>query len=150
MPAGPSEVFVASNNINNSELIAADLLSQLEHGNDSKAVLCSSSNELIDFVKKDIAHQVNSLSRLSILKESIKNISYIYAKDTDKMISVINESAPEHLILMDDSYVNMIPYINNVLRRFARTPYPLNHLEIMHLVQIMSFQQMERQRYIQD
>jgi len=113
MPAGPSEVFVASNNINNSELIAADLLSQLEHGKDSKAVLCSSSNELIDFVKKDIAHQVNSLSRLSILKESIKNISYIYAKDTDKMISVINESAPEHLILMDDSYVNMIPYINN-------------------------------------
>lgn len=113
MPAGPSEVFVASNNINNSELIAADLLSQLEHGNDSKAVLCSSSNELMDLVKKNIAYQVNSLSRVSILEKSIKNITYIYAKDTEKMINAINESAPEHLILMDDNYVNMIPYINN-------------------------------------
>ncbi len=113
MPAGPSEVYVVSNDIEKLDIIAADLLSQLEHSSDAKGILISQNKEVLLAIKNEINKQKKALSRQDILNESLKNIYLVKAKNAKEIINFINDNAPEHLILLDDDFSKFIPYINN-------------------------------------
>jgi len=113
MPAGPSEVYVVSDDENKTDIIASDLLSQLEHSKDAKAVLVSKNKSLIRNISKEIDLQKNSLNRQNILKSSQKNIYLVNAASDQQIIDFININAPEHLILLDEDFSKIVPYINN-------------------------------------
>ena len=113
MPAGPSEVYVVSNDKNKIDIIASDLLSQLEHSKDAKAVLVSKNKSLIKNISDEINLQKKSLSRQEILQSSINNIYLVNASDDQQVIDFININAPEHLILLDNDFSKIAPYINN-------------------------------------
>jgi histidinol dehydrogenase len=113
MPAGPSEVYVVSNDKNKIDIIASDLLSQLEHSKDAKAVLISKNKSLIKNISDEINLQKKSLSRQEILQSSINNIYLVNASDDQQVIDFININAPEHLILLDNDFSKIAPYINN-------------------------------------
>ena len=113
MPAGPSEVYVVSDDENKTDIIASDLLSQLEHSQDAKAVLVSKNKSLIRNISKEIDLQKNLLNRQNILKSSQKNIYLVNAANDQQIIDFININAPEHLILLDEDFSKIAPYINN-------------------------------------
>ena len=113
MPAGPSEVYVVSNDENKLDIIASDLLSQLEHSKDAKAVLISQNKSLIKNISSEINIQNNALNRQEILKSSINNIYLVNASSDQQVIDFININAPEHLILLDNDFSKIAPYINN-------------------------------------
>ena len=113
MPAGPSEVYVVSDDLKKAEIIASDLLSQLEHSSDAKAVLISKNKELLKDIKLFLSEQKQLLSRQSILNKSINNVYLIKAKNDNEVIDFINDNAPEHLILLDDDFAKIAPSINN-------------------------------------
>ena len=113
MPAGPSEVYVVSDDINKAEIIASDLLSQLEHSSDAKAVLISKNEKLLKNIKLSLSKQKRSLSRQSILIKSINNLYLVKAKNDKEVVDFINDNAPEHLILLDDDFAKITPQINN-------------------------------------
>ena len=113
MPAGPSEVYVVSDDISKIDIIASDLLSQLEHSIDAKAVLISKNNTLIKTISDEINLQSKLLTRQDILKQSLNNIYLVNAKNDQLIIDFINNNAPEHLILLDDDFSKIIPHINN-------------------------------------
>lgn len=112
MPAGPSEVMIVADTAANPVFIAADLLSQAEHGADSQVVLLSDSEELIDGVETEINAQLKELSREDIAAASLKYAKLIRV-DSDQFISVINEYAPEHLILSTRDNEKLINGIRN-------------------------------------
>jgi histidinol dehydrogenase len=99
MPAGPSEVLVYADGQANPAFIAADLLSQAEHGTDSQVVLVTNSNELIAKVSKEIDAQVKNLPRQEIAQECLKNSLFIQFDDLNSGFDFINAYAPEHLII---------------------------------------------------
>ena len=113
MPAGPSEVYVVSDDISKVDIIASDLLSQLEHSIDAKAVLISKNNTLIKNISDEIYLQSKLLTRQDILKQSLNNIYLVNAENDQLIIDFINNNAPEHLILLDDDFSKIIPHINN-------------------------------------
>jgi len=113
MPAGPSEVYVVSNDENKLDIIASDLLSQLEHSKDAKAVLISQNKYVIKNISNEINLQNNSLNRQEILQSSINNIYLVDASSDQQVIDFININAPEHLILLDSDFSKIAPYINN-------------------------------------
>ena len=113
MPAGPSEVYVVSDDQKKSKFIAADLLSQLEHGTDAHAVVVSKNKKLLDIIKKELEIQLDNLKRKDILKLSTKNTYFVKASSDKQLINFINENAPEHLILMDDNFLINTPKIIN-------------------------------------
>ena len=113
MPAGPSEVYVYSDDEKKVDIIASDLLSQLEHSVDAKAVLISKNELLLDSIKSEIKQQKIDLKRQSILDKSLKNIYLVKAKNNQEIISFINDNAPEHLILLDNNFSKIAPFINN-------------------------------------
>lgn len=113
MPAGPSEVYVVSDDVSKIDIIASDLLSQLEHSIDAKAVLISKNNTLINNISDEINLQSKLLTRQDILKQSLNNIYLVNAENDQLIIDFINNNAPEHLILLDDDFSKIIPHINN-------------------------------------
>ena len=113
MPAGPSEVYIVSNDENKLDIIASDLLSQLEHSKDAKAVLISQNKSVIKNIFHEINLQNNSLARQEILQSSINNIYLVDASNDQQVIDFININAPEHLILLDNDFSKIAPYINN-------------------------------------
>ena len=113
MPAGPSEVYVVSNDENKLDIIASDLLSQLEHSKDAKAVLISQNKSVIKNISNEINIQNNVLNRQEILQSSINNIYLVKASCDQQVIDFININAPEHLILLDNDFSKIAPYINN-------------------------------------
>jgi histidinol dehydrogenase len=98
MPAGPSEVLVVADSFANPEFVAADLLSQAEHGRDSQVVLVAFSPEVVEKVKAGIERQLNDLPRKEIAKEALGN-SLAVVLDPEDAMDFVNEYAPEHLIL---------------------------------------------------
>lgn len=98
MPAGPSEVLVVADSSANPSFVAADLLSQAEHGKDSQVVLVTSSKDIVEKVQNEIGKQLNDLPRRDIAKEALSNSLAIVLQDADIM-DFVNEYAPEHLIL---------------------------------------------------
>ncbi len=113
MPAGPSEVEVLADNSANPAFVAADLLSQAEHGIDSQAVLITTSEELIEKVCTEVESQLAQLPRKEIAAKSLDNSKLILVKDMDEAISMTNEYAPEHLIIETANYMEVAEQITN-------------------------------------
>ncbi len=99
MPAGPSEVFVIADSAADPSYLAADLLSQAEHGTDSQVILATTNSELVPTVLKEIERQVSQLPRKDIAIEALANSLAIVFAFTNDMIDFTNEFAPEHLII---------------------------------------------------
>jgi len=99
MPAGPSEVLVIADQNANPVYLAADLLSQAEHGPDSQVVLATTDSEMITSVLKEIEVQVEQLPRKQMAREALANSLAIVFKSSDELIDFVNEYAPEHLII---------------------------------------------------
>ena len=113
LPAGPSEVMIVSNDIEKASIAAADALSQLEHDPDSRAFIISSNLKILKKIKTSVNEQMQQLSRQSVLKQSIENLLLIKAKSFKDTLVLINDCAPEHLILLDDDYSKYLVEVNN-------------------------------------
>jgi histidinol dehydrogenase len=99
MPAGPSEVLVVADETANPAFVAADLLSQAEHGVDSQVVLVAFEDDFINQVETEVGKQLANLPRQEIAKKALANSVSIIAKSRNEAIEIINEYAPEHLII---------------------------------------------------
>ncbi len=99
MPAGPSEVCVLADESANASFIAADLLSQAEHGADSQVLLVSISEKLVECVQEELNKQLQFLSRKNIAEKTLENSKAIVVKNMDEAIDLVNEYAAEHLII---------------------------------------------------
>ena len=113
MPAGPSEVEVLADSSANPVFVAADLLSQAEHGVDSQAVLITTSAELIEKVLVEVEQQLACLPRKDIAAKSLENSKLILVNDMDEAIAMSNEYAPEHLIIETEAYMEVAEQITN-------------------------------------
>ena len=113
MPAGPSEVLVIADASASAEFIAADLLSQAEHGVDSQVVLLTKSADLARAVEHEVATQLAGLSRADIARQSLANSRVIVVDDLDEAIEISNRYAPEHLILQFDAARDRLQDIRN-------------------------------------
>ena len=113
MPAGPSEVLVIADKHASAEFVAADLLSQAEHGADSQVVLLTPSAELAEQVQSEIEEQLAQLSRADIARLALENSLTILVRDIALAIEVSNRYAPEHLILQFDDAGESLPNIRN-------------------------------------
>ena len=102
MPAGPSEVEVIADESANPKFVAADLLSQAEHGADSQAILITSSPELARATMAEVERQVDELSRRELTEKSLSHSKIIVVRDFDEVIDITNEYAPEHLIIQTE------------------------------------------------
>lgn len=105
MPAGPSEVEVLADSSANPAFVAADLLSQAEHGVDSQAVLITTDEALIGKVEEEVARQLAELPRKEIAARSLENSKLILVKDMDEAMEMTNDYAPEHLIIETEDYM---------------------------------------------
>ena len=103
MPAGPSEVLVIADETANPDFVAADLLSQAEHGVDSQVVLLAFSENFVKEVMESIDIQLVDLPRADLAKEALKNSIAIVIEDEDEAMQISNYYAPEHLILQSDN-----------------------------------------------
>lgn len=99
MPAGPSEVEVIADETANPRFVAADLLSQAEHGADSQALLITSSPDLAQDVNSEVERQLDELSRRELTAKSLEHSKIIVVRDLNEVIDITNEYAPEHLII---------------------------------------------------
>ena len=113
MPAGPSEVEVIADGTANPVFVAADLLSQAEHGADSQVVLVTTSERLIDEVEYEVQHQLSRLPRWEIAEKSLANSKLILVKDMDEAMELTNEYAPEHLIIETEDYMRQAEKVIN-------------------------------------
>jgi len=104
MPAGPSEVMVVADETAVPAFVASDLLSQCEHGADSQAILLSTHKPLIEQVKVEIEKQLALLPRKELAAKSLEFSKLIYVDNQADLIDLINEYAPEHLILSVKNY----------------------------------------------
>jgi len=104
MPAGPSEVVVMADESANPAFIAADLLSQAEHGNDSQVILVTTKEEIINAVQEEVALQLEQLSRKEYAKEALQHSKAILVNNEEEMTGLINAYAPEHLIISLENY----------------------------------------------
>ena len=113
MPAGPSEVEVLADESANPAFVAADLLSQAEHGVDSQVVLITTSEALVSAVEEEVQRQLALLPRMEIASKSLVNSKLILVKDMDEAISMTNEYAPEHLIIETKNYMQLAEKVVN-------------------------------------
>ena len=104
MPAGPSEVCVIADENSNVQFVAADLLSQAEHGTDSQVILITTSENILDAVSKEIELQLSKLPRREIAAKTLENSKLVLVHDTDEAMDLSNCYAPEHLIIATDDY----------------------------------------------
>ena len=113
MPAGPSEVCVIADDMASPEFVAADLLSQAEHGVDSQVVLITTSHKLIDDVQQEVDRQLNNLPRKEIAQRALENSLIILVRDLKEAIDLSNAYAPEHLVLQTSNYEEMAEGVVN-------------------------------------
>lgn len=113
MPAGPSEVCVIADAESNAEFVAADLLSQAEHGIDSQVLLISTSEDMIDSVQQQIELQLAKLPRREIAMKTLENSKAVLVSDTDEAIELSNAYAPEHLIIATADYERLAERVVN-------------------------------------
>lgn len=112
MPAGPSELLVIADDTCVPQFVASDLLSQAEHGADSQVICVANSMALIEKIEKQLNLQMDVLPRKKIAKKTIANSRFICIKDRQTTIDLVNEYAPEHLILATE---NNDFYIDNIV-----------------------------------
>ena len=113
MPAGPSEVAVIADASANPEFIAADFLSQAEHGKDSQAILVTVDEALIQPVCDAIKLQLSVLPRAEITAQALTNSRIILMKDKNEVMDFINYYAPEHLIIQTKDYAKLAEKVEN-------------------------------------
>lgn len=113
MPAGPSEVEVIADKTANPDFIAADFLSQAEHGADSQAILVTSSEEIVAPVIEAIQEQLSKLSRKEITEKALDHSRIIVLKNEQEVIDFTNMYAPEHLIIQTANYTHIAGQIEN-------------------------------------
>lgn len=113
MPAGPSEVEVLADETANPAFVAADMLSQAEHGVDSQAILITTSEDLAAKVVEQINIQVEDLPRADLAKKALEYSKIIVVKDLQEVIAITNEYAPEHLIISTNNYRQLAEQITN-------------------------------------
>ena len=124
MPAGPSEVLVIADENANPAFIAADLLSQAEHGPDSQVILVTNSKDIIEQTQAAIEQQLLELPRADIARKALSNSSLILTKDMQQAVEVSNLYAPEHLIVQTDDADDLLAELDNAASIFvgAYTP----------------------------
>lgn len=113
MPAGPSEVEVLADDSANPVFVAADLLSQAEHGVDSQAMLITTSERLMEEVAAEVERQLAVLHRKEIAEKSLTTSKLILVKDMQEAIELTNAYAPEHLIIETENYLAIAEKIVN-------------------------------------
>ena len=113
MPAGPSEVEVIADETANPAIVAADLLSQAEHGVDSQVVLITTSEKLLHEVEYEVQHQLARLPRWQMAEKSLANSKLVLVKDMEEAIAMTNEYAPEHLIIETKDYMELAEKVVN-------------------------------------
>ncbi|MDR1707956.1 histidinol dehydrogenase [Dysgonomonas sp.] len=113
MPAGPSEVQVIADETANLAFVAADLLSQAEHGADSQVILTTTSETFISKVSLEIERQLAELPRRETAGKALENSKLILLKDEQEIIDITNQYAPEHLIIETAGYMNIADKIIN-------------------------------------
>ena len=104
MPAGPSEVCVIADQNANAAFVAADLLSQAEHGNDSQVLLVTTSEDMLQQVQQELDTQLQALPRVVFASNALDNSRFVLVHNTDEAIDLANRYAPEHLIIQTDDY----------------------------------------------
>jgi histidinol dehydrogenase len=113
MPAGPSEVLVIANETSNPVFVAADLLSQAEHGADSQVILLSDNEAIVSDIMNEVKKQLADLPRKEIAINALKNSSSIILNNLKECIDFSNLYAPEHLIIAIESYEDLLDKIIN-------------------------------------
>ena len=113
MPAGPSEVCVIADKDSNVEFVAADLLSQAEHGVDSQVILITTSESMLDAVSEEIELQLKKLPRREIAAKTLENSKLVLVHNTDEAIELSNSYAPEHLIIATKDYEQLSTKVVN-------------------------------------
>ncbi len=113
MPAGPSEVCVVADANSNAAFVAADLLSQAEHGVDSQVLLITTSEEKLLEVKAETERQLQLLPRKEMAARTLENSKFVLVANTTEAIDLSNVYAPEHLILATDNYEQLAQQVVN-------------------------------------
>jgi histidinol dehydrogenase len=113
MPAGPSEVLVIADQYADAAFVAADLLSQAEHGADSQVVLATTHSDLVSRISKEIEKQLEALPRKELAKEALSNSLSLIFENSKELIEFVNEYAPEHLIINTKDCDQLVEQIVN-------------------------------------
>ncbi len=113
MPAGPSEVLVIADDTARADFVAADFLSQAEHGPDSQSILLTTSEELIETLPQEIERMLSQLPRREMMEKSLSHSRIILLKDTDEVMAFSNEYAPEHLIINHKEALSLCEKVTN-------------------------------------
>lgn len=113
MPAGPSEVCVIADETSNAEFVAADLLSQAEHGVDSQVILICTSEYKISEVQEEVDRQLELLPRKEIASKTLVNSQMVLVSDTSEAMVLSNVYAPEHLIICTKDYAELAEKVVN-------------------------------------
>lgn len=113
MPAGPSEVCVIADAKSDPVFVAADLLSQAEHGVDSQVILISTSKKMLEEVKGEVEKQLEKLPRKEIARQTLENSKLVLVHDSQEAIDLSNAYAPEHLILASEDYRQLADQVIN-------------------------------------
>ena len=113
MPAGPSEVCVLADESANAEFVAADLLSQAEHGIDSQVLFITTSEQKLDEVQAELSRQLQLLPRKDMAAQALENSCYVLVADSDEMLALTNLYAPEHLVIQTNDYDTLAERVVN-------------------------------------
>ena len=113
MPAGPSEVCVIADETSNPVFVAADLLSQAEHGIDSQVIFITTSEDMLDSVMKETEKQLAVLPRKDIAEKSLQNSQYVLVGSKEEAMALSNTYAPEHLIIATEDYEQLADQVIN-------------------------------------
>ena len=113
MPAGPSEVCVIADDTSNPIFVAADLLSQAEHGVDSQVLLITTSETMLDEIIAEIKSQLEVLPRKQIAVKALENSKFVLVHDTAEAMAISNAYAPEHLIIATADYKELSEEVVN-------------------------------------
>ena len=113
MPAGPSEVCVLADDTAQAAFVAADLLSQAEHGVDSQVLLVTTSPTLLSLVQNELQRQLALLPRQEIARKALENSNLVLVASSEEMIELANAYAPEHLIIQTKDYMLMADKVVN-------------------------------------
>lgn len=104
MPAGPSEVCVIADDTADATFVAADLLSQAEHGTDSQVIMITTSERMVELVTAEVERQLNELPRKGIAVKALENSKLIVVANKQEAMDLSNVYAPEHLIIQTNDY----------------------------------------------
>lgn len=113
MPAGPSEVAVIADAESNPEFVASDFLSQAEHGADSQALLFTTSEQFADKFIGVMESQLEKLQRQELTRKSLEHSKIVICRDDEELMEIVNEYAPEHLIIQTTNYLELADKVRN-------------------------------------